>query len=317
MRIGNWKLEIGNLITLVVGINLVVISMPVYAQDEYTGITSANFLKLDVGARQAAMAGAFVGVADDVNTINYNPAGLVQAGTISLTAMHNQWLQSIKYEYLGYAQRMWWDGVIGGSLAYLHMGDIPGSRFSPGGGYEKADDFTAYDACLTFSYAQPWSDGLSIGANFKIIYEKIEKENASTIAFDLGAFYKTPIDNLSFGLCLQNLGSGLKFIKEKSDLPMNLKGGVSAKLLDERLLIALDANKPIDNKINGRLGFEYWLIDTFAIRAGYRTDVDIGSGFSGGIGLKLMNYQIDYGFAPYDELGDTHRISLRMDFLPE
>ncbi len=294
-------------------INLLITPLPVYAQDKYTGITSANFLKLDVGARQAAMSGAFGAVADDVNAINYNPAGLVQAGTISLTAMHNQWVQSIKYEYLGYAQKVWWGGVIGGSLGYFHMGNIKGSLV----GNKPAPDFTASDSCLTFSYAHPWSDRFSVGANFKIIYEKIEQEDAATVAFDLGTFYKTPIDNLSFGLCIQNLGSGLKFIQDKSDLPMNLKAGVSVKLLDERLLIALDANKPIDNNVHLRLGLEYWLIDVFALRAGYRTDLDIGSGFSGGVGFKLMNYQIDYGFAPYGELGDTHRISLSMEFLPE
>ncbi|MEW6097186.1 MAG: PorV/PorQ family protein [bacterium] len=295
-------------------IALLYITLPVYAQDKYTGITSANFLKLDVGARQAAMGGAFVGAGDDANTINYNPAGLVQIGTISLTAMHNQWFQSIKYEYLGYAQKVWWGGIIGGSLVYFHMGDMQGSRFSQGGGYEKAGDFTAWDSWLTFSYAHPLSDSLSIGTNLKIIYEKIESEDATTLAFDLGTFYKTPIDNLSFGLCLQNLGSGLKFIQDKSDLPMNLKGGASVKLLDEHLLIALDVNKPIDNDVNLRLGLEYWLIDAFALRVGYRTDLDIGSGFSGGAGLKIMNYEIDYGFAPYGKLGDTHRISISMKF---
>lgn len=294
-------------------ISLLITHLPVYAQDKYTGITSANFLKLDVGARQAAMAGAFGGVADDVYATNYNPAGLVQAGTISLTAMHNQWFQSIKYEYLGYTQKVWWGGVIGGSLGYCHMGDIKGSLV----GNKPAPDFTASDSCLTLSYAHPWSDRFSIGANLKIVYEKIESEDATTAAFDLGTFYKTPIDNLSFGLCIQNLGSGLKFIRDKSDLPINLKAGASVKLLDERLLMALDANKPIDNNVHLRLGLEYWLIDAFALRAGYRTDLDIGSGFCGGIGLKLMNYQIDYGFAPYSELGDTHRISLSMEFLPE
>jgi len=311
---GNWKMEIGNLGRLFVVITLMGISLPVYAQDEYTGISSANFLKLDVGARQSAMAGAFAGLGDDVNTINYNPAGLLQVGTISMTAMHNQWLQSIKYEYLGYAQKVWWGGVIGGSLAYFHLDDIEGSKFSQTGAYEKASNYTAWDSCLTLSYAHPWSDRFSIGANFKVIYEKIEQEDASTIAFDLGTFYNTPIDNLSFGLCLQNLGSGLKFIQDKSDLPMNLKGGIAVRLLDDHLLIALDMNKPIDNDLNLRLGFEYWLIDAFALRAGYRTDMDIGSGFSGGLGLKLMNYQLDYGFAPYSELGDTHRISISMKF---
>jgi long-subunit fatty acid transport protein len=300
--------------TIFIIISFIVISLPAYAQDKYTGITSANFLKLEVGARQGAMAGAFAGIADDVYTINYNPAGLIQIGTISLTAMHNQWFQSIKYEYLGYAQKVWWGGIIGGSLAYFHTGDIPGSRFSTSGVYERAGDFTAWDSCITLSYAHPWSDKLSIGLNFKIIYEKIETEAAATYAFDLGTFYKTPMDNLSFGLCIQNLGSGLKFIRDKADLPMNLKGGVSIKLLDEHLLIGLDGNKPIDNSLNLRLGLEYWLIDILALRAGYRTDVDIGSGFSGGFGLKIMNYQLDYGFAPYGELGDTHRISISMRF---
>jgi long-subunit fatty acid transport protein len=295
-------------------ISLIAISVPIYAQDKYTGITSANFLKLEVGARQGAMAGAFAGIADDVYTINYNPAGLVQIGTISLTAMHNQWFQSIKYEYLSYAQKVWWGGIIGCSIVYFHMGDILGSRFNIQGAYEKAADFTAWDSCITLSYAHPWSDKLSIGLNLKFIYEKIELEDAATCAFDLGIFYKTPMDNLSFGLCIQNLGSGLKFIQEKADLPMNLKGGVSVKLLDDHLLLALDVNKPIDNSLNLRLGLEYWLIDVLALRAGYRTDVDIGSGFSGGFGLKIMNYQLDYGFAPYGELGDTHRISISMRF---
>lgn len=293
--------------------SLIVTSGSVYAQDKYTGITSANFLKLDVGARQAAMAGAFGSVADDVYAINYNPAGLVQAGTISLTAMHNQRFQSIKYEYLAYAQKVWWGGVIGGSLGYFHMGDIKGSLV----GNKPAPDFTASDSCLTLSYTHPWSNRFSIGTNLKIIYEKIESEDAATVAFDLGTFYKTPIDNLSFGLCLQNLGSGLKFIRDKSDLPMNLKAGASVKLLDEHLLMALEANKSIDNNVHLRFGLEYWLIDAFALRAGYRTDLDIGSGFSGGVGLKVLNYQIDYGFVPYGKLGDTHRISLSMEFLPE
>lgn len=33
------------------------------------GTTGANFLKIDVGARPLGMGGAFVAVADDVNTI--------------------------------------------------------------------------------------------------------------------------------------------------------------------------------------------------------------------------------------------------------
>ena len=43
------------------------------------GTTSANFLKIDVGARAAAMGGAFTALADDGSSLYWNPAGITQA----------------------------------------------------------------------------------------------------------------------------------------------------------------------------------------------------------------------------------------------
>jgi len=36
--------------------------------------------------------------------------------------------------------------------------------------------------------------------------------------------------------------------------------------------------------------------------------------FGAGLGLKFSNYQIDYSFLPYADLGNTHRVSFTARF---
>ncbi|MFA6439483.1 MAG: hypothetical protein WCX28_09260, partial [Bacteriovoracaceae bacterium] len=43
------------------------------------GTTSASFLSISQGTRATAMGGAFVAVADDQNSLYWNPAGLADA----------------------------------------------------------------------------------------------------------------------------------------------------------------------------------------------------------------------------------------------
>ncbi|MBU0899600.1 hypothetical protein KKB54_02120, partial [bacterium] len=43
-----------------------------------SGTTTANFLKSEVGSRPVAMGGAFVAIADDINSLYYNPSGVGQ-----------------------------------------------------------------------------------------------------------------------------------------------------------------------------------------------------------------------------------------------
>ena len=42
------------------------------------GTTGAEFLKIRIGARASALAGAFTAISDDVNGLFWNPAGLSQ-----------------------------------------------------------------------------------------------------------------------------------------------------------------------------------------------------------------------------------------------
>ncbi|MFQ6002820.1 MAG: hypothetical protein ACE5KJ_03655, partial [Candidatus Zixiibacteriota bacterium] len=61
-------------------------------ENQTPGTTGADFLKISVGARQAAMGGAFGGVADDATAIYWNPGGLGYADRWNITMAGNRWL---------------------------------------------------------------------------------------------------------------------------------------------------------------------------------------------------------------------------------
>src|SRR5262245_26116582 len=60
------------------------------------GITSANFLKLGIGPRAAAMGDAQVGLADDVYATYWNPAGLAQLQNRESGFVQTQYIQDIQ-----------------------------------------------------------------------------------------------------------------------------------------------------------------------------------------------------------------------------
>src|ERR1700722_16563284 len=77
------------------------------------GYTSANFLKLGMGARAIGMANSFTAVADDSTAIYWNPAGLDQAWGTQLSLTHSEYLQGVKIDFLSLSQSWGDDGALG------------------------------------------------------------------------------------------------------------------------------------------------------------------------------------------------------------
>ena len=71
-----------------------------------------HFLKIGLGARPVAMGETFVGIADDVNAIYWNPAGLNYIVGSEMTAMHALWFEDITFSFIGYC-RPFLSGKIG------------------------------------------------------------------------------------------------------------------------------------------------------------------------------------------------------------
>lgn len=92
---------------------------------------------------------------------------------------------------------------------------------------------------------------------------------------------------------------------------------------NEKLLTTLDINQPNDNYMFVSVGSEYNLLRFMALRMGYRyrlNGLELGdlSGLSAGIGFvfpftdSMMRF--DYAFMPYGVLGNSHRVSIGIEF---
>ena len=73
---------------------------------EGAGTTGAAFLKIEGGSRPVGLGGAFAGLANDINTIFWNPAGLTAVHDRELTAMQHFSFAEINNQTIGYAQRV-------------------------------------------------------------------------------------------------------------------------------------------------------------------------------------------------------------------
>ncbi|MEW6095446.1 MAG: PorV/PorQ family protein [bacterium] len=281
----------------------------VYAEENQdAGTCVGQFLKIGAGARACGMGEAFCAVADDVNAIYWNPAGLGQIKGKEATFMHNEWLYDLKYEFLAYCQPFQ-RGVNAISITYLRMGDLEGK--------DKDDNpignFAAYDYAVSIAYSIPANEDVYVGIAGKFIHQKIEKEDANGTAIDIGVLYSDPLKKgFKTAVVLQNLGTKLKFVQERENLPLTYKLGVSYK--KDKLILAGDITKPKDNDTRVNLGAEYLPTSILALRVGYNSKNDLDSGWTFGAGFKLEALQIDYAFVPYGKLDDTHRFSLTTRF---
>lgn len=294
---------------LVTAVMVLIGTMPAYAGSSDAGTAGAPFLKLGISARACAMGEAGVAVDNGASTLYWNPAGLAILRTKELALTHSEWLQEIDYEYLGYAHPVT-GGVWASSITYLNSGDIDGYINK-----DTKEVYSSYDLALSLGYGKRVKENLSLGGTLKTIFGKIKDEKSSSFAIDLGCLYLTPIEGLVIGGSLQNLGTKVKFYKESDKLPLNIKVGVSYQALEDKLLLALDLNKTIDNDLQLNLGIDYWISTLFALRAGYNSVIDEESGLTGGFGVRYQSISFDYTYVPYGDLDPkTHRFSLGFKF---
>ena len=280
------------------------------------GTTSAAFLKLGAGARPTAMGNCYAGVADDSTAIYWNPAGLAQIdaknGTASL--MHAVWFEDIFYDWASYAVPIKNLGVFGIGVQYLSYGNLDQTDNTG----LNTGTFSPTDMAVSLAWAKNIK-GFDVGLNLKYISSTIVN-TATAYAADVGVMKKLMDDKLSLGASVQNMGTELKYVSDKESLPFNIKVGGAYKLKSNWLGV-LDINAPIDGPAYYGAGTEYVqkLSGKLEIsgRAGYNTEnINTGglNGFTVGLGIKYLDYSLDYAFVPYGDLGNTNRISLTVAF---
>jgi hypothetical protein len=277
------------------------------------------------------MGGAFAGVADDAYSIYYNPAGLANVKNIEVPLADNQWLAGIRQQFFGVAYNLH-DvraanidnlGTIAVFSTMLDTGELIGRDAAglPTGSFKTKHSFTA------ISYAKPilgapGSNQFLAGATVKLVREEIGSDRADNNAFDGGLLWQNADQTAALGVSVLNMGPQAQYIREKYNLPLNIKAGASVRLMNDALLLAADINRPSYGTTGFNLGTEYWFLSTMAVRLGYDTRDDLGSGFTGGFGVSLREVDIfffyaseitfDYAFLPSGDFDSMHRLSVNL-----
>jgi hypothetical protein len=278
------------------------------------GNSGLSSMKIGVGARALGMGEACVALPDYTSSGYYNPAVIAGTDQSKLLLMHRQWIQDITTEYLSGTLPMG-SFNLGVQVLTTAIPDIE-VRTQPG---DPEATFTARDFSIGTTAAVKLSDELWVGGTLKYVFEKIFVDEWSGLGYDLGLLYTIPATGISAGLSLLNGGSVTSGLREKIELPMSYRGGLSysfpVESLHSEVLLAADAVQFVHEGIfhfhaGGELVYDKFL----AVRAGYQSGYDIRS-FTGGIGLRYGVITVDYSMVPFQKgAGTSHVFSLGLTF---
>lgn len=281
---------------------------PVFSQ------TSAGlpFLRMEVGARAPAMGGAYTALAQSANGMHYNPAGLGFGQSRELMFFHGQWISDISLENITFLYPFTRRFSIGNSISYLHMPSFKKYDIDPAtGGPVEAGAFTAYDMMFSTALGFRIHANLALGGSIKFIEERLESVSARGLAFDVGMLASFPASGLRLGFAVQNLGSDIQYLEARTPLPLTYRVGLAYRVPRLNSTIALDVTRQGDRPLQVQPGIELGVGENLFLRGGYRSNTPEGNGVAAGFGLSMFNeHQINYVYAPYGQLGDTHRAEL-------
>jgi len=284
-----------------------------YASSDKIGTTAVQFLKLGIGAENAAMGNTGVSNTQNGNAIYWNPANTSCLTKKEFSFSHTIWFEDINYEWLSFVLPTKKAGTFGIAAQYVSYGSIDKVDISG----TKNGSFSPTDLAVYLSYSNSYKKFM-FGGNLKYINTTIEK-SASAFAVDFGTTYKID-EKTSAGLAFSNLGTKIKFNNEEEELPFIVKAGASRIIIDN-LLIALDLNFPNDNDLYVNIGGQYLILlgDMFdlKLRAGYdgrNKDIPGFNWLNFGFGIGFNDISFDYAFVPCGDIGMTHRFSFNIKF---
>lgn len=269
------------------------------------GDAGVAILKVPVDARICGMGEASCSFIRNASAIYYNPAGLGSVDKFDIALMHSEWLLGMDHEFGAIAFSLGKIGVFGISANYWGSGKIQVVTIR--GDTIPGETFSASDLIFDLGYGKKFGR-LAFGLGFKYCIEHNEDFSGTAMAGNAGVQYAVPIKGLQIGASISNLGTSMQLDQESFGLPMIMRIGWNYTF--KSLNIAQDIT--LGDKFYFLIGVEYWLGNMFALRFGYKNDTDLNglAGIRAGLGFNFKGFGIDYGFAPYGDLGMTHRFTL-------
>lgn len=321
------------------------------------GEAGAGQLLINPWARSAGLHSMNTASVSGTDAMYLNVSGLARINKAQINLSRTAYLAGadLSLNAIGFAQRVGKGGAFGISLISFDLGDFDfttedtpqgtGAKFSP-----------SYFN-MGVSYAHRFDNKVSVGATVKFVNESLSNVGARAVALDAGVQYVSgDQDNFKFGISLRNVGSRMRFSGEgltkprpnpnneqtpyivsyyeraaEYELPSQLSIGMSYDwVLGSTNRLSLLANFTSNafsrDQVGG--GLEFTLGQNFALRAGYKGELDADSvqktldngfsaGFTAGFPFKKgsdTRLALDYAYRTTSIFDGIHNIGVRLDF---
>ncbi len=286
------------------------------------GASSASFLEIPVGARAAALGGAFSAFSGDPDSLAYNPGALAFSEDTSASLMHSRYADGMAHDWAA-AARPGKHGVSAVGIDALATGSIDSYDVSD----NPLDSVSASDLALIFSHSRLFNLNFlflkkaGLGVSLKYITERLDTERANAGAVDLGLLAETSVDGLRFSFAAQDFGTRMKFVDESASLPSRLRTGLlyETSLFNMNWAYSAELLMPTRGRGSFLAGVEASPYKRLFLRAGWQNARDMGTHLTCGMGFLLplssgTDMRLDYALADYGEFGGVHRFSLNFKF---
>jgi hypothetical protein len=282
----------------------------------YAG-ASAEFLLLGAGPRGAALGGSYAALANDVEALYWNPAGVSLMERPGVAAATYTYVADTRYSWAGLAFPMG-----GGARAVgLQVGTF-GFSDQPVYTVENPEgDGSTYSVAQTFvglTYAQSFSDRFSAGITGKFISDKLASTSGTGFAVDFGTNFHAMVGPrpIRASFVIQNLGSTIQHSGSGLDVYVTRQPPLGQDSLPQEAQPAELKTKDWGLPVTFRLGLAFDMINASASRVtvlgeftqpnntkaawsgGLEWAVNMGSSGFGVMARGSYTYQSDNGLEP-------------------
>jgi hypothetical protein len=198
--------------------------------DDKLGTAGAVELRIPVGPRGTALAGATLATASGAEAMYWNPAGIVTEENTDVLLTHTEYLSNMNLEYAALTSHAL-GGMFGASFKALSLGKIYVTT-------ENAPEGTGEISSPTFSvaqiaYARQMTDKVRFGGSAAVVSERVLQESATGVSFDFGFEFDPQWYDLKFGFVMKNFGPSMQFRGADFENPADLSDtpGSSASIV--------------------------------------------------------------------------------------
>lgn len=228
---------------------------------DYAGYAGA-FLRNGVGARALGMGGAFTAVAEGIEAVYYNPAGLGFVPRTMVGFSYKSLSLDRHFSHVAAAFPIRNEAAMAASWLNFGVSDVP----MRGQSRQILGEVSNSSNAIELSFGKALSEQISFGGKLRYIQEEYDDLQSFAVGLDVGGIAK-PYEFVSLGAVIQNLGSEHQWnggeywsrgTTYEEKFPVVIKFGAAGFLVDDKIIPAIDFETSDNGELKFRAGAEFW-----------------------------------------------------------